>query len=157
MMQSTINLSREEVKELVLTLDYLKKVVKVFPVEINVDGELRVFGNISDVEELQNNILTEEVNEIINEEGSPKLNKYDFISNGINGKIIDTLIGKLKKYKDEKGFKDYRLETLVKDIIFFIGKSFDDKKYNFASGYDLFVEEVVEILKKEIKGVEEKK
>jgi len=80
------------------------------------------------------------------EEKSESINKYDFIANGINEKVIKKLIIQLQKYKEEEYFDTYKSETLIKDVIFFLGKSFDKKKYNYAGGFEKFVEEVKKIL-----------
>jgi hypothetical protein len=57
-------------------------------------------------------------------------------------KQIDVLIAKLHKYKKELSLESYSDECVINDIIYFLGLSFNQKKYEFLSGYREFLKEV---------------
>lgn len=57
-----------------------------------------------------------------------------------NEEVIDILIEKLKSYKKEHSFETYRKETLIKDVIYFLGISIDRETFEYSNGYDNFIE-----------------
>ena len=74
-----------------------------------------------------------------------KNERYKFITNKMNKKIVQGLIKNLDKYTEEHGFQDNEIDTLIRDVVYFFGRSIN-KKYEFRPGYDLFIKEIKEIL-----------
>ena len=52
---------------------------------------------------------------------------------------IETFIEYLQGYLINENPEQYKKETVLKDIIYFMGLSVDKKRYQYAQGYDLFV------------------
>jgi hypothetical protein len=63
-----------------------------------------------------------------------------------NAQTVDTLRKTLNLYKKELGFSGYTEETVIDDLLYFVGYSLS-KEYAFADGYDKFKQRLREHLK----------
>ena len=45
----------------------------------------------------------------------------------------------LQHYDESEGLENYKVDTYINDVLFFIGKSIDDDEYNWAQGYRKFM------------------
>ena len=53
---------------------------------------------------------------------------------------VEILQEKLAKYLSEEKVETYRPETVLDDVIYFLGASIDSEEYQFAQGYRKFSE-----------------
>ena len=57
-------------------------------------------------------------------------------------KQIDLLITKLQKYEKERFLENYSDECVINDILYFVGLSFNQEKYEFLPGFQEFLKKV---------------
>lgn len=55
-------------------------------------------------------------------------------------------------YNNQKGFESYTDETFINDYLYGLGIAVDKSKYQFAQGYDLFLQELKIFIDDEIKN-----
>ena len=63
-----------------------------------------------------------------------------------NYDLIESLTHALKRYTKEKYFEDYEENTIIKDVIYFLGKCIAEKEYRMADGFKKFSKKVVKLL-----------
>ena len=64
----------------------------------------------------------------------------------IDNKKIETFRAKLAKHIEKENPEQYSDDTIINDIVYFLGVSVNPDKYTAAQGYDIFKQEVLKAL-----------
>jgi len=65
---------------------------------------------------------------------------------------IEHLRTQLARYEENEELKYYDEDCYIQDVLFFLGKSIDDEKYNMAQGFTRFVGGRLSPLVKKMEG-----